>query len=111
MTPAILLALTVSHLSAQPDFVIVRAPAPATTTIALCAQADAHGKVVAARLMRSSGSAQLDESARNVVLGQSIMDEETAAKHPGLWLPMAVATSDQPGPVVVFSCSADSLSR
>ena len=111
MTPAILLALTVSHLSAQPDFVTVRAPEPQTTTIALCAQADAHGRVVAARLMRSSGSTQLDESARNVVLGQSIMDEETAAKHPGLWLPMAVATSDRPGPVVAFSCAPDSLSR
>ncbi len=111
MTPAILLALTVSHLSAQPDYVVVRAPEPQTTTIALCAQADAHGRVVAARLIRSSGSPQLDESARNVVLGQSILDEATAASHPGLWLPMAIATSNKAGPVAAFSCSADSLSR
>ncbi len=111
MTPAILLALTVSTLSGPSSLAVVRPIAPQTTTIALCAQADAHGRVVAARLIRSSGSAQLDESARNVVLGQPILDEATAASHPGLWLPMAIATSDKAGPVAAFSCSADTLSR
>ena len=114
MTPALLFALTISSLTVQPGPVVpppAALTAAAGTMIVLCAQADAHGKVVASRLIHSSGSAALDDSARSVVLGQSILDEATAAKHPGVWLPMAIATGDNPDPVATPSCSQDSASR
>ena len=107
MTPAILLALTISSLAPRTEPVLISPPpAPQATMIVLCAQADIHGKVIAARLMHSSGSADLDKSAETVVLGQPILDEATASQHPGLWLPMAIATGENPAPVDVPSCGS-----
>ena len=86
------------------------APRPATPiavqpqTIVLCAQTDAHGKVVEARLVQSSGSEELDQSAKATVMGSALVPEASAKA--GAWFPVAIALGDNSGQVNAPNCSA-----
>ncbi len=80
-------------------------------TIVLCARTDKQGKVVDTRLMQSSGSEDLDKSARTTLMGSTIMDEAVAAQTAGVWLPVAIATNGAAGPDAMPSCAMASLSH
>lgn len=103
MLPTLFLALALSASGAS-------APRPATPlavqpqTIVLCAQTDAHGKVVEARLVQSSGSDELDQSAKATVMGSALVPEASAKA--GAWLPVAIALGDNAGQVSPPNCSA-----
>ena len=86
------------------------APRPVTPlaakpqTIVLCAQTDAHGKVVQARLVQSSGSADLDQSAKSTVMGSALVPEASAKE--GAWVPVAIAVDADAAEVSAPNCSA-----
>ena len=103
MLPTLFFALALSTSGAP-------APRPVTPlavqpqTIVLCAQTDAHGKVVEARLVQSSGSTELDQSAKATVMGSALVPEATAKA--GAWFPVAIALGDNSGHVAAPNCSA-----
>lgn len=82
----------VTPLAAEPQMIV------------LCAQTDAHGKVVEARLVRSSGSQELDQSAKATVMGSALVPEASAKA--GAWVPIAIAVSGEAGAVSPPNCSA-----
>jgi hypothetical protein len=86
------------------------APRPVTPlavqpqTILLCAQTDAHGKVVEARLVQSSGSEELDQSAKATVMGSDLVPEASAKA--GAWFPIAIAVGGEAGDIAAPNCNA-----
>ena len=103
MLPTVFLALALSSAAAPAPRPVIPVVQP-SQVILLCARTDAHGKAVDAKVMQSSGSADLDKSAQSTVIGSAIIGEDAAKD--GAWLPVAISVGGDLNTVTPPNCAA-----
>jgi hypothetical protein len=96
-------ALALSSAAAPQPRPVVPVAQP-QQVILLCARTDAHGKAVDAKVMQSSGSAELDKSAQSTVIGTAIVAEDAAKD--GAWLPVAISVGGDLNAITPPNCSS-----
>ena len=103
MLPTVFFALALSSVAAPAPRPVMPVVQP-SQVILLCARTDAHGKAVDAKVMQSSGSADLDKSAQSTVIGSAIVGQDTAKD--GAWLPVAISVGGDLNAVTPPNCAA-----